>query len=140
MVDGRWVPAVLRITTTTLVLALCLAGCGTSKGEQVALVTQGGGGNGCVLLYEVVDVIADPTYGTVVKEGGWPLRWPTGYTAWRVGTEVQVLDRSGNVILTTGGRYRIGPVDDGTYSTPQKEWVVGCIGPCPGCELGSGVA
>ena len=130
----------MRRIAATLALALCVLGCSGSRGEQVPLITEGGGGDGCVLLYEVVDVIADPTFGTVIKGGGWPLRWPTGYTAWGVGTEVEVLDRSGKVMLRTGGRYRIGPVNDGTYSTPQPEWVVGCIDPCPDCELGSGVA
>jgi hypothetical protein len=132
----------MRQVAVSLAVGALLLGCGSLRGEQVPLVITDGEvfGDGCVLLYEVVDVIADPTSGTVVKGGGWPLRWPKGYTGRRVGSEVQVLDPAGNVVLTTGGRYRIGPANDGTYSTPISEWVVGCIDPCPDCELGSGIA
>lgn len=105
------------------------------------LVTvEGVDGGGCILLYRVVDVIADPAFGTVIKASGAPLRWPSGYTGWRDGSEVAVLDPTGRVVLTTGGRYEIGPVFSGNYSPPFHEWVVGCVDPCPDCELGSGVA
>ena len=42
------------------------------------------------MLYRVVDVIADPAFGTAIKGSGAPLRWPSGYTGWRVGSEVAV--------------------------------------------------
>jgi hypothetical protein len=131
----------MRRVTATLALALCLLGC-RSPSDQVPLITdEAAAGGGCILLYEVVDVVADPTSGTVVKGGGWPLRWPKGYTAWRVGSEVEVVDRSGIAVLRTGGRYRIGPALIGSnFSPPINEWVVGCIDPCPECKLGNGVA
>lgn len=133
--------AVLRQIAATLALALFLLGCGSSKGGQVPLVTvEGVAGGGCILLYRVVDVIADPTFGTVIKDTGSHLRWPSGYTGWRVGSEVRVLDPTGRVVLTTGGRYEILPVFSGNYSPPSYEWVVGCAHPCPDCELRSGVA
>jgi hypothetical protein len=123
------------------VLALCLLGCRSSS-DQVPLNTvETQALDSCILLYEVVDVVADPTSGTVIKGGGWPLRWPRGYTAWRAGSEVEVMDGDGRVVLTTGGRYRIGPaLINANFSPPINEWVVGCIDPCPDCELGNGVA
>jgi hypothetical protein len=131
----------MRRVATTLALALCLLGCGSSQAEQVPLVTvEGVSGGGCILLYRVVDVIADPTFGTVIKGSGSPLRWPSGYTGWRVGSEVAVSDPTGRVVLRTGGRYEIGPAYNGTYSPPMNEWIVGCVDPCPDCELGSGVS
>ena len=130
----------LRIATT-VALALYLLGCGSSKGGQVPLVTvEGVAGGGCILLYRVVDVVADTTFGTVIKGSGSPLRWPSGYTGWRIGSEVAVLDPTGRVVLTTGGRYEIGPAYNGTYSPPFSDWVVGCVDPCPDCELGSGIS
>lgn len=131
----------MRRISGAIVLGLGLLGCGVLRGPQVPLVTVNTPlyGDGCVLLHEVVDVIADPDVGTVVKDGGWPLKWPPGYTAWRAGTEVEVRDEAGKVVLTTGARYRISPRDDGTYSTPRKDWAAGCIAPCPDCELGNGL-
>jgi hypothetical protein len=67
-------------------------------------------GQSCILMYEVADVIADPTTGTpVLRGGGYDVRWPKGFTAWRAGSEVEVLDASGAVVLTTGARYSICP-------------------------------
>jgi hypothetical protein len=92
--------------------------------------------DGCaVLLHLVADVIADPTFGTAYKEDGAPLRWPTGYTGRRAGTEVEVLDRTGTVVLTTGSRYWMCPAE----SKPGELWVIGLVRPCPDCKLGSGV-
>jgi hypothetical protein len=123
----------LRVVAT-LALALCLLGCGI--GEQVPLFTVETvvADGGCVLLYQVVDVIADPMSGTpAIKGGGEPLRWPRGYTARRAGLEVEVLDPAGTVVLTTGGRYWMCPKE---Y---LPEWVIGRVRPCPDCELGQGV-
>jgi hypothetical protein len=120
--------------TATLALALCLVGCG--RGEQVPLITVDAvvADGSCVLLYQVVDVIADPTSGTpVVKGGGEPLRWPGGYTARRAGFEVEVLDPAGTVVMTTGGRYWMCPKEW------LPEWVIGMVRPCPDCELARGV-
>jgi hypothetical protein len=115
---------------------LCPLGCGSEapRGEQVPLTTDEtvtAYGQGCILMHEVVDVSADPITGTPVLNGGdHDVRWPRGFTAWRAGTEVEVLDASGTVVLTTGARYSICPSE---YLTG---WVVGGASPCPDCALG----
>ena len=134
----------MRWITASLALAVSLLGCAI-RGEQVPLITdEAVSGSGCVLMYQIVDVMADPTSGTVIKGSGEPLRWPKGYTARRVGSEVQVLDRAARVVLTTGSRYWMCP------AIYLPHWVVGEVRPCPPvgifvgerpfeCELGSGV-
>ena len=47
----------------------------------------------------------DPKYGTSLD--GRPVIWPEGFSARRAGDEIEVLDPSGNVVATTGRRYRI---------------------------------
>jgi hypothetical protein len=47
----------------------------------------------------------DPSFGTVI--GTTPIMWPVGYTARRVGSEVEVLDMEGRVKATTGRSYRM---------------------------------
>jgi hypothetical protein len=134
----------MRWITATLALAVSVLGCGL-PGAQVPLITvRTGPVGGCVLMYQVVDVIADPTSGTAIKGSGEPLRWPNGYTARRSWFEVEVLDADGKVVLTTGSRYWMCPVE----FTPH--WVVGEVKPCPpggmfvdarhfDCELEGGV-
>src|SRR3954470_17892833 len=46
---------------------------------------------------------ADSEYGTRLDSE--PVKWPFGFTARRVGSEVQVLGWLGNVVATTGGAY-----------------------------------
>jgi hypothetical protein len=120
--------------TATLALAVCLLGCSSSGGEQVPLPTDEkvtSFGRGCILMHQVVDVIADPTSGTpVIEAGGGPVRWPKGFTAWRVGTEVDVVDARGAVVLRTGARYSVCP------SEYLSGWVIGMVESCPDCELG----
>ncbi|HJP90283.1 MAG TPA: hypothetical protein VJ850_14710 [Candidatus Limnocylindrales bacterium] len=95
-----------------LVVALGVLGCATAapRGEQVTLRTLRAGedpGYGS-FANTVADVTADPETGApVVTNGADPLIWPTGYTAWRVGTETEVLDESGNRVLVTGQRYHL---------------------------------
>jgi hypothetical protein len=75
----------MRQAAIGLAVAVLLLGCGTSNGEQVPLTTvQVLIPDSCWLVYRVVDVISDPTFGTVVKGDGSPLRWPSGFTGWRV--------------------------------------------------------
>jgi hypothetical protein len=115
----------------TLALALSLFGC-AARGEQVPLPTdtaQTAFGNGCILMYQIVDVIADPETGTPVVKGGQPVSWPTGFTAWRVGTETEVVSGTGSTVLRTGGRYAICP------SQYLDGWVVGMLHPCPAGEV-----
>ena len=144
----------LRVIAT-LGLALSLLGCAavTPRGAQVPLPIDKSGadrgrtiGHGCVLMYQIVDVVADPDTGTpVIKGGGREMFWPKGFTAWRVGAETEVIDGAGGTVLRTGERY---------WTCPQEYldgWVVGDVKRCPAgeviflgdwtqkCELGSGV-
>ena len=90
---------------TALALAMCLAGCDSedSSGGPVELLTgvdscYAGGAGGTV-----GPLIADPDYGT--RFNGKPAMWPLGYTGFRVGSEVAVVDAAGRVVATTGRRY-----------------------------------
>jgi hypothetical protein len=125
--------AAVRWVITAVVLGPCLLGCGFLDGpvplETDETVT--GFGHACILMHQVVDVIADPTSGTpVLNEGAVPVRWPKGFTARRAGIETEVLDATGTVVLRTGARYSICP------SEYLSGWVVGMVEPCPDCELG----
>jgi hypothetical protein len=116
--------------TTTIVLALCVFGCG-SRDDRVPLLTDASDpGGACWLLHQVADVISDPTTGTPSIGPGTPLKWPRGYTARRGGTQVQVLSQAGTVVLTTGGRYELCPTPDTDYTKPLAEWVIGGATPC----------
>ena len=112
-------------------LALSLLGCGLaptpepSRGAQVPLLTSRETGYP-TFVNVVIDVVADPETGTpvLVESDGEPLRWPNGYTAWRVGSQTEVLDTSGNRVLVTGQRYRF---------YPGFPWalVIAYVEPCP---------
>lgn len=115
----------MRRVATTLALALCVLGCGPT-GEQVPLTTLEGQ-TCCLLSYSVVDIVAHPTDGKASVQA---MRWPAGYTAWRVGNEIEVRDSGGWVVLTTPGRFRIMPT--------WPDWAVGEVAPCSTCELGGG--
>jgi hypothetical protein len=125
-------------------LALFLAGCGTApdatRGEQVPLLTEEVPEGG-LLLRAVIDVDADPESGTpIIEVHGVPVRWRNGFTAWRIGSETEVLDPEGNRVLITGQKYLFRPAE--TY---RGYWVIGHVEPCPpgrseprwmSCELG----
>jgi hypothetical protein len=96
-----------RRSAITLALALCLLGCSAPKGEPVDLLT---GIEACYAGGQrpsYAGVLApDPEYGTQID--GRPVMWPVGYTGLRLtGGEIAVLDRSGNVVATTGRAYAI---------------------------------
>ena len=141
----------MRRMAIGLGLAMSLLGCtgatptpAPSRGAQVPLLADGTQ-EGCLLTHRIVDVIADPATGTPTDPSGAPFRWLQGFTAWRVGSEVEVLDRQGKAVLRTGGRYWMCPAQ-------MDPWVVGAVVPCPAgteirpfggrvtkCELGSQV-
>lgn len=142
----------MRRVAISLGLALSLLGCSESvptpapsRGAQVPLLTVETYDN-CFLTHRIVDVIADRETGTPTDPSGAPFRWLNGFTAWRVGSEVEVLDREGRAVLTTGGRYWMCPA-------LTEPFVVGAVFPCPAgteirpfgtgrvtrCELGSQV-
>jgi hypothetical protein len=98
----------------------------------------------CVLdAFYVSDVIADPTSGAPSDAAtGESFAWPKGFTARRAGSEVEVFDAAGNVVLMTGQRYRVCPsVDDtnlgsGAFARSSGgAWVIGRVEECMGCEL-----
>ena len=153
----------MRRVTTTLALALCLAGCysvappGESTAplvDRVQLLTDdadnytvnadGTLNVGCGLLPTIGDLVADATNGTAYK-GGTPAMWLPGYTGRRVGSEVEVLDRDQKVVATTGKRYQFyfvyvagrgGAGDDG-----KSPYVICDLYPCtPLCPIQQGPA
>lgn len=120
-------------------LALLLVGCGgapeAGRGEQVPLLTEERPGYDTYATFvnTVIDVVADPATGTpVIEFNGLPMRWPKGYTAWRVGPETEVLDPAGNRVLVTGQRYRLYP-----GWTPEAYSIVAHVEPCPPSLFGS---
>ena len=118
-----------RCIAAGLALAACLLGCG-ADGDPVRIITTEDRPDLCGLNYVVVDVVVDPLFGTGIKGGG-PLTWPSGFTARRAGREVEVLSPEGQMVLKTGGRYRIS-------STSYEGGGATCgVSPCPDCEPGS---
>ena len=112
-------------------LGVSLLGCSvlTPRGEQVPLLTADEVG-GPSFVNVVIDVIADPETGTPIIEFNgatmhMELRWPTGYTAWRVGSETEVLDPAGNRVMVTGQRYRFFPGPDYGSEPQPGVWIPG---------------
>lgn len=68
----------------------------------------------------------DPTVGTTIEDEtamtlapvAVPIMWLPGFSARRLGSEVEVLDADGNVVATSGRRYRI----DGGYVGGDSSW------------------
>ena len=95
-------------------------------------------------LFYVADVIADPTSGAPTDAAtGESFAWPKGFTARRSGSEVEVIDPAGNVVLMTGRRYRMCPAPDDTKvgwglaaRSIRGGWVIGIVDRCLSCELG----
>jgi hypothetical protein len=102
---------------SAFILALVLAGC--APADSVHLLTGDDqmtrNGAGCYTNFAAGLLTADPVNGTRIADEstGGPgapvvaVMWPPGFTARRSGGEVEVLDRSGGVIVTTGNRYQI---------------------------------
>ncbi len=114
----------MRRLAMVLGLALSVLGCSgpapASRGAQVPLLTVPQADTYASFFNVVIDVVADPQTGTpIIDLHGVPMAWPTGYTAWRVGSETEVLDRSGNRVVVTGQRYRFYPGPDLLGSEPQ---------------------
>jgi hypothetical protein len=121
----------VRPAVTILVLALGLVGCSSlpsadsfelAHSKEPADVRDGM----CSLGWWTAGMlVVDPRGGTaIIVEGGdfgeagetMPAQWWPKYTGRRVGNEAEVLDPDGNVVATTGRRYRIEsafPMDAG---------------------------
>jgi len=96
-------------------VAVTAAGC---EGPPVTLLTGQNpftdgepGMVGCYTNFAVGELEVDATYGTAITDesigGTGPVRWPTGYSGRHSGSEVEVLDRDGQVVARTGNRYQI---------------------------------
>jgi hypothetical protein len=116
----------MRRAIATLALAISLAGCGLvpTQGEPFELVTSWEPGSAespgsCRPGWGTVGLLViDPERGTAIKvDGGdfldtnmgttMPVLWWPTFTARRLGDVVSVIDPDGNVVATTGRRYRI---------------------------------
>jgi hypothetical protein len=139
----------MRRIAIGLGLALSLLGCSgptptPTRGAQVPILTDELSGPAS-FVNVVIDVVADPGTGTpIIEMDGAPARWPTGYVAWRVGSETEVLDPSGNRVLLTGQRYRFYPAPDLLGSEPQPGVylpgpyrIIAYVEPCPPDVFGS---
>ena len=104
------------------IAALLLAGCGapadTREGapadtrEVVPLNYVDLPANACYLSGPYYVLVADASLGVAVKTSEqdasrYPIYWPKGYTAHRVGAEVEVIGTSGTVVAVTGRQYMI---------------------------------
>jgi hypothetical protein len=107
----------VRQITTTLVLALCLLGCGSKEppGEPVQLLTGAMpfDEDECTADYVASELIFDPEFGTALagltEIGGdrYPVMWRPGFTGIRDGARVVVVDPNGKAVATTGESYRL---------------------------------
>ena len=127
----------LRVVSS-VALALSLLACGTARGERIELTITQLSVSGCHPLATPLYLVADPEYGTATKFNlgdtlAEPLYWPTGYTGWRVGSEVEVRDTSDNVVAVTGHRYDIYVNVGNGVEPPGRVTTAGCIRPS---ELG----
>jgi len=110
-------------------LAFSVVACGGPVPLDTDVTAQAWGG--CILMHEVVDVVARRSDGTPInKDTGKAFVWPIGFTAQRIGIEVEVLNADGEVVLTTGQRYSMCP------SEYLDGWVIGNVTLCPDCKLG----
>lgn len=128
----------MRRVLAVVLASAALAGCGMLP-SAIPLATKDnvfGWRGSCILMHKVVDVVADPATGTPIdKATGEAFTWPKGMTARHAafGSEVDVVDPHGNVVMTTGARYWMCP------SEYLDGWVIGDVKPCPDCALGPGL-
>jgi hypothetical protein len=102
-------------------------GCSGPVGAAVPLLTgvaPGAAGSdgaiGCFTNAVEGPLIADATYGVLITgptAGPAPVAFRPGFTARRVGSEVEVLSPSGGVVAVTGKTYRL----DGAYIGPDMQ-------------------
>jgi hypothetical protein len=114
----------MKRVAATLALAVVLVGCGPSfsepsLSEPVSLITTNGSPNNegsCATVFASGPLVVDPTYGTAIIDPSLhqpdttrpiPVAWRPGFTARRLGSEVEVLDPQGNVVAITGHEYTL---------------------------------
>ena len=105
----------MRRIATSLALALCLLGCDASvpASEPIALRTTDSDAvdPNCYLAGTAAQLILDPSAGLAWRFGPDDIRpviWPRGYTARRVGSEIQVLNPDGFVVARSGTTAEFG--------------------------------
>jgi hypothetical protein len=109
-----------------------------SLGEQVPLLTQQhpvptegpGIAVGCYTYYVNGLLVPDKTYGTAMAEQHSPtiegpprpIMWPFGYTGYRVGSGVALVDEQGRAVGITGTRYwlTMAGIDPTQPNVPDK--------------------
>ena len=102
----------------TLALVLLVVGCEASDDPiQVRLLTGPPGGfGGCFTDSASGPLVVDPKYGTAIVDEDMirvsgtrpppiPVAWRPGFTAWRIGSEVEVVDPQGRAVAITGRSY-----------------------------------
>jgi len=101
----------MRRAAIGLGLAVTLLGCGLPPApDRVELLTgiESCYAGGQQPSYAGV-LVAHPVYGTQIN--GRPVMWTVGYTGRRLANgDIEVLNRSGEIVATTGKAYAIAPV------------------------------
>ena len=116
----------MRRIMPSLGLALSLLGCDARvlPWDQVALRDSGMDTHvGCSLAGVEGELIVDPELGLAWRAGPEDIRpviWPRGFIGRRVGSAVEILDRDGEVVGTTGWKGEI------TYSKLESGLVYAC--------------
>ena len=101
-------------TVLSAVVALALAGCAALDTREVVPLdySELSGEPGCYLYGPSYLLVADPDLGVALKASEqsvetFRIYWPNGYTAHRVGAEVEVSKPFGGVVAVTGRWYMI---------------------------------
>jgi hypothetical protein len=76
---------------------------------------------GCYTNFAVGQLVVDAEFGTALIEDGReavPVMWPPGTTGRQAGSEVEVVNKKGEVIARTGNRYQIEGAGSARYPLP----------------------
>jgi hypothetical protein len=100
----------MRKLTTSLALALCLSGCGSTRPDT--FVQDLNDAKNCQPEKFLVGWFTEDLALQTDEEGTRELIWPSSYSlrwlpAW-LGGHFEVLDETGTVVATTGRRYKVG--------------------------------
>jgi hypothetical protein len=134
---------VTKRRAAALAAVLLLAGCGALREPVPLLAGPPQPFSGCFTFAISGELIADPTYGTVMRDTATydetvtqvtrpptvPVAWRTGFTARRLGSEVEVVDPQGTVVATTGRRYLLpgGYISAGGSSGIDGPGLTNCV-------------
>ncbi len=120
----------MRHVTATVVLAVCLTGCGFAR-PDLAFHQDLNDNKNCApekfLLGQLNDGLALETDENETRSLIWPssykLRWSPGFLT----GHFEVLDDTGTVVATTGRRYKIGGME--FVAAGNAFWVCGGLTP-----------